>query len=327
MMAKLGRHVLEAHKQETEVAKILATTRKGSPARADALAIIRKRGSFRHNQQVIEAAEGTFIVERRSSSKLYSPSEYRPCPHCKGFYHRKSLYAHMKKCCPSIPSSQSKILMAAMAPLCDDSLFHTRVISSMCTDEVTDTVKRDQTILRFGRQLFQHYDNLDSKIGFVSTKMREIGRVVIAAMRRKPDLKTVAELITPGNFDLLTESVKDVCRLKPGAKEASLPSLALKLGPSMKRLASILKNQAIREENAEDEMSRTRYFQLHESEWKEHITRYSIDARERKKKRPILPLTTDLQVGVAHCSSLTLKALPYGCVNVLVIHVYSRYWK
>lgn len=169
------------------------------------------------------------------------------------------------------------------------------VLTSMSDDVVGKAVKSDATILKFGRQLYEKYEC--SKIYHVSSKMREVGRLMVELRERlnRPSL-LIREVILEILFDNVVEATQSLCKLKPGQKISSVPSLALKIGHSMKKLASILMNEAIRTQNDNNRRYAKSYIQLHETEWSMKISKYALDALIVKKKMKALPLTSDLQV-------------------------------
>lgn len=59
---------------------------------------IKNLGAFKYNLKVIAAQKGNLIVARRPSKKTFSAKHFLPCLHCYGFYCKKELWRHTKKC-------------------------------------------------------------------------------------------------------------------------------------------------------------------------------------------------------------------------------------
>lgn len=97
--AKLGRHLLSAHESEPDVNKILSETIKGSKERKLELIKLEKRGAYKHNLNVISEKKGTLLVMKRPSLGVtVSTMDFKACPVCLGFYHKKTIRTHLKRC-------------------------------------------------------------------------------------------------------------------------------------------------------------------------------------------------------------------------------------
>lgn len=293
--SKLCKHLYDVHKNESEVAKMLSTTTTGSKDREKMLLVLRRRGSYNHNRKVIASGHGCLQVVRRSSHIDYSVADYLPCPTCLGFFLKTHLRSHVEKCCPERvePVKQARALILTMSDGCTDTEFE-RVLASLNEDDVASAIKGDELIRLYGKQLHQRYElQNDSQ---VAGAMRKIGRLLLQARKHSTTLYTATDLLSPKHFDVVIKSVRELCKFG-GEKAESIPSLALKLGPALKKLAALLRNQAIRDEDEAKEKSAESYLKLHTTEWGEKITKYALDAVAIKKKTPSLPITKDLQVG------------------------------
>lgn len=295
METKLARHLERKHREKDLVKDYLEKTEPKSKERSQAIAHIRKRSHYAHNEEVKNKGEGVFLVERRSAKEgKYTMADYWPCPECLGFYHRKSLAAHVKSCGSRMVSPKDiKIFYQSfIMKECSDDKF-TSVLAVMNNDEVAHVVKSDATILQFGRELYESYEH--TKEYHVSCKMREVGKMMYQ-LRKKHPAVTVYEVITGRMFDAVVEATKVTCGIKPGQKLKSIPSLALKIGHTMKKLAVLITNAGIKRHDDETRRNGKMYLHLHNTEWSRSISKYALDALVEKKKAKVLPLTSDLQV-------------------------------
>lgn len=309
-VSKFARHIEQRHSSEPEVANLLATTVKKTTKkgkcedrkREEGYTSMRRRAAYKFNLKVLGGGlDKPLQLERRSGTTKYRFADYRPCPVCLGFFQKKNLVGHVKKCCPNRPDvlKESTALLSAMSGECSPEDLKP-VLSSMADDEVSRHAKSDPLIMAYGSQLFERYEY--KKVSVVSAKMREIARLTLTAKgAANSQINSAMDLIHPKAFDHVIAAVKELCNMKPGKKTESTPSLALKLGPLLKKMASILKNKAIRDEDALMEERTNRYLFLHGEEWGDRITRYSLDAVVEKKKSPSLPITQDLQVNLHRC--------------------------
>lgn len=238
---------------------------------------------------------GDLIVQKRVKS--YDASEYRGCPKCLGFYHKDSLRKHISKEHDSSAVTIREIKRFNGALAIGDHMDEpmANVLSTMRADNIYPIVKNDRVILIYGKQLNDHYEH--KKPSLVSVKMRELARLV-QTVRNSPEHKeiTMKELIQPGKFDTVVGATKQLCKLLPGKKTDSVPTLALKLGHALKKCAFIVRNLGIRQGTKEMDENARQYLELHESEWTNSISTYALDATKLKKKQQALPLTTDLKV-------------------------------
>lgn len=273
----------------------------GSKDRKEAIARLRKRAHFEHNQDVLRSGQGTLLVERRDGPNVRhdgpctTANDYWACPECLGFFYYKGIRNHVLKCNKSKAGIKTvKVFYQAMLKLAPMDKFDD-VLSSMAADDIGQTVKSDGTILKFGRQLYEKYEH--SKIRHVSSKMREVGRVLLELRRalNRPTL-LIREVILEILFDDVVKATRSLCKLTAGQKLKSIPSLALKIGHSMKKMASLVMNESIRIRDEDGRRNAKAYLQLHVTEWGSKISRYALDALVVKKKLKALPLTSDLQV-------------------------------
>lgn len=95
LCAKLPRHLIAKHSNETEVAKLMSFPI-GSEERKLRLEELKKKGNFLHNTNVLKSGSGIIIPERRSKST--NAANLLPCPSCYGFYTKTKLSRHYNIC-------------------------------------------------------------------------------------------------------------------------------------------------------------------------------------------------------------------------------------
>lgn len=255
-------------------------------------------GAFNHNAKVIEDQKGDFIVQNRPRSKsaYLRISDYAPCLKCYGFYRVTTIKAHLNKCCPDKQYS-TKDAKLFLASLCSGSSMDDfqSVIKTMSEDDITEIAKSDEIILELGRQLYEAYEC--TKEVEVSAKMRILGRF-LKVMRKVCEDESVGmfDVIKPLMFDNVVLAVKELACLKPGAKESSIPSLALKVGHELKKAAVLVKGIGYRKQEAKLIDDADAYIYLHSTEWPRLISKYSLKALAHKKVTQALPFSSDLQV-------------------------------
>lgn len=101
-------------------------------------------------------------------------------------------------------------------------------------DEVSLEVKSDKLICEYGDRLLEKHGSDPSKDGYVSQKMRELGRFVIAAKSLKPNVKNLTDILIPPMFKLAVDAAKKASGYTNSKYRYDRPSLCVKLGHSLK---------------------------------------------------------------------------------------------
>ncbi len=94
--SKMARHLEFVHRNEVEVAKAVAFP-KHSKERQVQLNLLRKRGNFAHNTDVVRQGRGEMIACYRPK-KRKGAIEFIHCIYCQGLYNKHSLWKHIKNC-------------------------------------------------------------------------------------------------------------------------------------------------------------------------------------------------------------------------------------
>lgn len=109
------------------------------------------------------------------------------------------------------------------------------------------------------------------------------------------------DYLCPEHFDDVLDAVKKLCNSEDGqtmrgCEKYELPSLALKLGHSLKKLAQIKVGQALRKRDDIRLKEATNYLKLHENEWGERISSQANNTLAERKfnQENVLPLTDDI---------------------------------
>lgn len=294
---KIARHLLSVHSNETEVAKIAHLPIKNDQ-RKKALGRLKNLGNFKHNTNVVSGEKGPFIPARKQRGQV-NYGDYLPCSSCFAFFKSKHLWRHQRKCIQRENSSlkQRQVQSEARTLLPDipgaTDLLKTRVISRMRPDNVTEVVKGDTLILQFGSRLLHKHKKQEHLSVFVSTKMRELGRLLIELKISIPGQK-LTEFLKPQFFDLITRSVLKVSK---SGEQGETPSLALKLGHSLKKCAQILKSQYLMKEDFDTAQTVQTFITLLENDWADSVSHHALEElKSRKANRPsLLPLTEDIK--------------------------------
>lgn len=277
-----------------------ALTNKGSKERSGRLADLRKRGSFLHNIETIRSGHGTFIVQRRSSTKSCTPLDYRCCPSCLGYYTKQSMSHHSKSCCRKEGTIKSVKAFNFALTAEHDSDMHP-VTSIMIDDDITRIVIADRLIMKFGKKLYARLlctGTVSKQETYVSTKMRELARLIRQIRSATDETASLEELIVPSMFNKLVEATLSISHFRDKDLSNSLPSLALKIGYSLKRSSNDALIEAIENRDEKREVEIEKFLKLMSLEWGERVSAGALIKLKQKKatKANPMPLAEDLKV-------------------------------
>ena len=121
--------------------------------------------------------------------------------------------------------------------------------------------------------------------------------------KSKNEASGLQDYINTSKFDELVYAVKDLCEFKAEAhSDVGIPSLALKLGHSIKRCAQVLNSSALRSKDEALIKQTKRFLGLFDAEWTNKISSRSLDSLGLKEKNKLkyLPLAEDLTVLKQH---------------------------
>jgi hypothetical protein len=134
---------------------------------------------------------------------------------------------------------------------------------------------------------------------FISQKMRELGRLVEGLMSVEENKNVqLSEFIKPEKFDTVVTAVRNIAGFNSenNKLEVSIPSLALKVGYSIQKCASILSGQALRTKDDLALKDSKNFQKLMRSEWECRVSHHSLATLHERKfnKVDVPPLAEDV---------------------------------
>ena len=319
-LSKIGRHILTVHKSEGDVTRILATTANKSRDRKIELGILRKKGNFHHNMKVKKVG-GVMNISRRPGNNMLktSHSQYLPCLNCLDFVKNDQLWRH-HRVCPKRPLNETpnrKLQYEATMLLnptedSDKAKFMEDIISHMRMDDKGMIAKSDSALLRYGAFLYE--SSGPSKRAYISQKLRVLSRLLIELRKiTEQNDANLTSFLAPNYFDNILKGTKllTVYALKDDAPpEMQTPSLALKIGYALDKVAGLEKGYAVRTKNKGKVDDLDDFIHLMKTEWSTRISQvaHNTMAENNYSKVEVLPITEDLLV-LRHHTMTRLKDL------------------
>ncbi|XP_036932014.1 uncharacterized protein LOC119017757 isoform X5 [Acanthopagrus latus] len=316
--SKISRHLEAVHGDEAEVALAFQYS-KNSKERRNKLNILRRRGNFAHNANVVREGAGELQACYRPR-QCKRASEFIHCFHCQGLYSKKTLWKHMKNCPAKEETSDESssgrrrvrskcALKTAIVREISEGLKN--VISSMTYDEVTRMIQNDKLLLQFGQHLFDLNGSRKNRHDYIRQRLRELGRLLLVAKKNTP-IQKAEELIYPSNFNHVISAVKELAGYNTEDNTFRTPSLALKIGNSLGIICELVESDNLSTVDRDWSLVKfAREFKtIKQFRWKGLITRGATTSlRESKWNAPlIIPLTEDVKLLDSHMENVKVVA-------------------
>ncbi|XP_043982140.1 uncharacterized protein LOC122836583 isoform X1 [Gambusia affinis] len=330
---KIARHLEHVHRDKPEVAKATAFP-KGSSQRKLHLEHLRNRGNFAHNVEVLNSGTGS-LVPRKQPSTTSEPQNYLHCTYCQGLFAKKVLWRHMV-ICKFKPNDVQKPGKTRVRSLCAFTVSPPpgvktefwKLLNAMNQDEVYTAVKSDELIIEYGQHLYNRLGFDASRHEYIRQKMRELGRLLINSKKTTP-MKTIEEHVKPANFMLVVESVKDLAGFVVETSTYKCPSLALKIGYSLKKISELVESRANVQGNSRAAKDARAFQNVYDSRWNEFVSSASLRTLQQSKWNApqLLPFTKDVQTLHSYlseqqqrlCNELSTETSPQTWANLCKI--------
>lgn len=251
----IPRHVSTKHKDNDLVKEAIAKP-KCSKERRTIWRIITNKGAFANNQKT-KAIGGEFQVSRRTTENR-KPEEYKACVHCYGYFLKKELWRHSRKCSASVfggkvknclqsnVTTLSSILESASSPTSLLVLLEKFYETIKVKDEIHIVVKNDKLLQLYTKALLEEgKSNTD-----VSWTVRLLGKLLSKA-RELSGTESLPwmDLIdhTNSNWNLLPEGIKSLAKFKHGEEGLVVesPNIGIKCGQGLHGLIAAAEGYAL----------------------------------------------------------------------------------
>lgn len=295
----MARHLKSAHSEQPDVARAFSFNER-SRERRDLLRFLKKRGNFDHNATVASCGAGEMVACRRPATTRQS-DDYRHCKFCQGLYARDCLWRHVRNCPQKSPegeppTGQKRIHLDLPKP---DQVHEAvwKIACEMNQDKISLVVRSEREILSLGESIYNARKPHERRNDYIRQKMREMARLLITAKAITP-LKSTEDLVMPNNFPHVIQAVRAVAGYELESNTYKIPSLALKLGHSLAKVAGIVQCSAIIANRHAVAESAKQFATLYEKKWTESISGAALGTLTQAKwnKPQVLPFTQDVSL-------------------------------
>jgi hypothetical protein len=179
---------------------------------------------------------------------------------------------------------------------CSDGLKE-HIFSAMANDDVALVARKDELIIAYGERLYQKHGHKKHKRSHIRQKLRQLARFVIAARKENSSVTDLCSCIDATKFPVVISAVRQLCGYQSLDNSFKNPSLALKLGHSLKQCAATLRSISLVEGNADQKERCTAFVDVVEDEWQNFISSAAVAtlAGQKWNKPHVLPLTEDIR--------------------------------
>lgn len=306
--SQIQRHWFAKHGSERQVVEIdKCKENKDKQTRNQLIARLRNLGNHHHNVQVLRKGQGEIIVTHRKSTEE-DVGQYVPCGQCYSYVKKNQLWRH--KCLfgkerKGRVAQNSQLLLPAPNGMTSNVY---ELISSMKDDDVRFIAKSDSLIIEYATKLVHNYGM--HKKHYVRDKMREMARFVMQ-LRKIPDLESfkLTDIIAPENFKHCLTATRELTGFDASSGTFKTPSLALKIGHALKKVAKILKRQKIESRDYDKIVDIDYFHDLCADNWGDEISSQALDTLKHQKRNKVnlLPVTSDVQKLLSYLRSMSEK--------------------
>ncbi|XP_020317697.2 uncharacterized protein LOC109871285 isoform X2 [Oncorhynchus kisutch] len=299
---KIARHLERMHAEEAAVAHAISFP-KLSKIRSLLLDQLRNKGNYLHNLEVLQSGDGEIVTKKRPSYNGVSVRDYLPCQHCLAFFNKIDLWKHEGSCKARKGQDEKRggkrvRVQAASSRLLPLPVYSTggceEIIHNMNQDDIQCHIKNDPLICKYGNALSAKHGHAKSQFTYISSKMRELARFVLTVNEMDCGVQYLHEVCVPSKFKLAVHAARKMSGHDPTSDRYKTPSLALKIGYSLKRATEIAFGESRMTEDREAEAQAKRFIELLENDWNNCFSGLSLSAVPQCDEVDVSSLTEDL---------------------------------
>lgn len=248
-----------------------------------------------------------------------------PCPHCLGFFFHKDIWRHTKDKCAFSASKLSEASSLKMARdvldtyiwgegsfcscftllITNNNFKHlfpgalasdakvVQILSGMRHLEIAEAIRNDWLLLKYVKVLTEKYALMGNQENLIREKARLMTRLYLCIKEENPQVSDFADCFKCNHFDSLVLAVHS--RTGKG-EDIKTPSVALKIGHSLKKCCHILIGESMRNNDTQKKEEVRSFLELLENEWSEKVSKHCLETMaNRKFNKPMsIPLTEDV---------------------------------
>lgn len=204
---------------------------------------LRRKGNYFHITNLLKSVTSIIIPERERRSKSTDAANLLPYPSCFGFYTKTKLSRHYNICVKKDDKTAKSMQRRGMGQCFYRSRQELQrscvcvthnVLSKINNDQITLVVRQDVLILKLASKLMtKHAQDRHLKIYIRSTLVKKLEKW--HDFLWKYEKLPIQNLMQPHVLQKEIEAVRNVTSYNSQTGKYSIPSLALKIGHSLKK--------------------------------------------------------------------------------------------
>lgn len=309
MVLNFARHLERSHSIETSVQEFMSKP-SNSKERKDLIAAIRRKGNF-----ILNSSDECVKPVRKANLKD-SEHKHLPCIYCLGFFAKKQLWRHKKKCSKN-PGNTSFSLTDAQTFLLRHIEFDARlkndVFPHMAANQRSFVAKNDRLISAYGARYLKTHKG-KHHIAVCSRKMQELARLLIEIKKIEPNIKNLIDALKPQHYDIIVQATKNAASYDEENDSYRSPTYAVNIGKPIKDCCEIGMTFALKKKffststGIYEDLKTT--IQLIQSNWQYDVSSQAASNlnMNRWNKVTIVPLASDIKTLKTYLSRKGLAA-------------------
>ena len=198
---------------------------------------------------------------------------------------------------------QGRLLLPVPSSI--DSSFFREVITRMRNDDIKDIVQNDPLFIEYGRRLFYRRDLEEHTANQISSKMRELARLIQNFREQHGNECILSDLINGTVFDEVVDCVKTLAEFDTETHQFKKPWLATQLGHALRKCSSIKKSTCVKNMKEDDPENSEHQKLLKEAErfddafvgdWYDHVSSTANQSKfsMQRNKPKLIPSIRDV---------------------------------
>ncbi|KAJ8034133.1 hypothetical protein HOLleu_20850 [Holothuria leucospilota] len=172
-----------------------------------------------------------------------------------------------------------------------------KILSTLQADDISRCIKGDSLMVELAKKLCFKHGHDQEQFRTLRTKLREIARLLLEFRQTSRNEKaTLSDIIVPSKFEVLLTAVRSLAGFDKETHQYLTPSLALKLGHSLKKVAMLVVSKALIDGNDVKERQARDFLTLISENWDWEVSSHALRTLyQGKRNNPkLIPLTSDV---------------------------------
>lgn len=175
--------------------------------------------------------------------------------------------------------------------------FRSNILNKLRNDDISEICLKDNVILRYGAFLYEKYSSTQAEL--IRQSMRQLGRLTMEITKGNTDVNMLIDAFTPEKFDAVVLATKSLCSTSNEVAKRSefgIPSLALKIGYSIRKCIGIERGLCLRKGDLKRNDILLNFLSILDLEWSNRISSNALATLQSRKLNSVdlLPITGDL---------------------------------